>query len=123
MSFAWLPPACYDAELSAEFDAARNWTWYEDKEGNVSVPKSEVIRGDRLGLHVFWEYHLVHCTFMWKKMHRAVARGSFVDSLVADYGHTHHCSKMFFIDGIPDEDLHTFIKTKYPKCESKRVFA
>ncbi|KAB5572420.1 hypothetical protein GE09DRAFT_1216984 [Coniochaeta sp. 2T2.1] len=122
ISFSWLPPACYDADLVAEFEQYRNWTWYEDVQGKRPVPKSEVVRGERESVHVYWDYHLVHCTFMWKKMHRALARGGWVDSLIADYEHTRHCGDMFFMPGIPEGDLHATIYTKYPYCTSKKVF-
>jgi hypothetical protein len=121
MSFSWLPPACYDAELSAEFERARNWTWYEDSKGQRPVSKETAVQGDRVGLHVPWEYHTVHCTFMWKKMHRAVARGAIVDSLIGDYGHTKHCAQTFFQTGLPEGDFSVMILTKYPYCNTTKV--
>jgi len=125
-SFCWLPDACYDAELSAEFDHYREWRWWRDDNGTQPVAYELVAAGDFAELYVSWGYHLRHCTTMWKKLHRALLRleegvGA-VDSYVGSYQHTLHCEKMFLgYQGDSFEDINTVIRAKYPDCRILRL--
>ena len=75
--------------------------------------------GEHLGLYVSWEYHLRHCTAMWKKLHRAI-RGegkTAVDSYIANYEHTKHCEHMLLgRRGLGLDEVNTVIETKFPDC-------
>ena len=64
ISFAWLPPACDDRELSDEFQASKEWSWYEDQDGLVPVTQDEALTGRYPYLFVNFEYHLTHCTYL-----------------------------------------------------------
>ena len=64
ISFSWLPPACDDKELSNEFQALREWVWYEDEDGTVPVTQDEALTGRYPHLYVSFEYHLTHCTYL-----------------------------------------------------------
>ena len=96
MSFSWLPPPCFDQELVDEFNAIKEWGYWEHKFGaGGRVSYEEANRGLR-DLFVSWDHHKHHCFFMVKKLHRAVVSGRPVDSYVGNYGHTKHCEKMLF---------------------------
>lgn len=66
--------------------------------GTLPVPYSEVITGTYDGLFVTQEYHMKHCTYMWKKLQRAVSgesRGKEnVDGYIGRMEHTEHCEMM-----------------------------
>ncbi|KAJ5962153.1 hypothetical protein N7501_007094 [Penicillium viridicatum] len=96
ISFSWLPPACYDAELTEDFLKSYNWTWSTDPQGKNLVPIEDVKKGDFEYLFTDLKYHVVHCAYMWKKLHRALSTGdlSRVDGYTAGYGHTKHCTQM-----------------------------
>ena len=127
MSFSWLPAACYDTELSYNFTYAypnvttpTRWQWYEDEYGGKPVPLADVETGNYKKLYVTWEYHVVHCVFMWKKLHRAVNSGGRVDSYVGNLAHTEHCARILLDQ---DEDMgggsdivNTAIRMKFPTC-------
>lgn len=121
MSFSWLPPRCLDEELIKEFDSMEEWLWYKDPFSGVQIPKAEVARGEHQRVWVSYKFHRVHCTFMWKKLHRALGRGGYVDSYIGNYNHTIHCEHMLLMAGAGLEEVNTVIVSKFPRCESKNV--
>ncbi|KAK3319763.1 hypothetical protein B0T19DRAFT_404324 [Cercophora scortea] len=72
ISFNWLPTQCYYAELSQSFDDMRAWEWFLDGNRTQPLTHAEIMTGEHTGLYVNWEYHVRHCTAMWKKMHRGL---------------------------------------------------
>ena len=128
MSFSWLPPACYDTELSYNFTytypnatTPTRWQWYEDKDGGKPVPLADVETGNYKRLYVTGEYHVVHCVFMWKKLHRAIVRGGKVDSYVGNLAHTEHCARILLdqeeeMGGGGSAIVNTAITMKFPTC-------
>lgn len=121
MSFSWLPPPCFDAELTREFESLQAWEWFADPERTQPVAKEEVLRGEADALFVSFEYHRAHCTSMWKKLHRALSMGGFVDSYIGNYNHTAHCAHMLLMKGEKLGALNTIISTKFPTSDSKTV--
>ena len=115
MSFAWLPPACYDSELTSEFLQLQDWSWYPDLKSTKAVPLSAVFKGEFDYLYVSWEYHLTHCAYMWKKMASAIESKSPLDGYIADIGHTNHCAEMLTKDR-PRNLTNTLIYTKFVDC-------
>jgi hypothetical protein len=116
MSFSWLPPACYDADLTQQFLADKEWGWYTDPRATGSVPLSEVQEGNLKYVFVSWEFHLVHCGYMWRKMHRAVMSGGPIDGYIMDTNHTAHCVKELLAGKTELNRTTTMIFAKYPEC-------
>ena len=116
MSFSWLPLPCYDSRLSAEFLALRDWHWYLDSTDGQEVPVNEVELGIHDQLFVTWEYHLNHCTYMWKKLHRAILQDGPIDGYIGNYNHTLHCAEVLVGHSVPLTEKNTFIFIKYPTC-------
>lgn len=118
MSFAWLPTPCFDRELMEEFLGLRQWTWYTDKDGQTVASELNIREGKYNEIFVSWEYHLVHCTYMWRKMHRALLQGGLdaVDGYIGSLHHTEHCSNMLLGYRDAVNVLNTFIYVKYPAC-------
>jgi hypothetical protein len=117
-SFCWLPEACWDAELSQDFDSYTQWTWWLDENGTRPISHQLVATGEYTDLFVSWEYHLRHCTAMWRKMHRALLRGGLgaIDSYVGLYNHTLHCEKMLLDTHFDLKEVNSIIRVKYPDC-------
>lgn len=120
MSFSWLPAPCTDAHLTAAFLKRRDWTWYFDRDGKRPAPRDEVLRGEHDILYVSAEYHIFHCTYMWRKLHRAVAVGGLVDGYIGAFHHTSHCEEMI-LEGVEGgmgsrEVIDTVIRMKWPDC-------
>jgi hypothetical protein len=115
ISFAWQTPECYDSSLVSEFATWDEWYYYTERRGNVTVPQSVVLLGEQ-AVWVSWHFHMVHCTFMWRQMHRAFERG-WIDAHLRAYNHTLHCQTMLLKEGINDDDFNTNATVIYPVCE------
>ncbi|EAW16776.1 uncharacterized protein NFIA_001230 [Aspergillus fischeri NRRL 181] len=118
MSFSWLPSACYNEDLTNDFLNYTDWKWSLDIEGRHLVPKEYVQQGDFEYLFTSYEYHVVHCVFMWKKTHQAILDGSFdhLDGYIAGLGHTGHCGEMLLDRGTDLKTWGTPGWTKFPAC-------
>ena len=121
MSFSWLPPACFDEELTNDFLHREEWHWFRTQMGTGEVSMEEVIRGEENQLFVSSEYHVAHCAYMWRKLHRALAKGQLVDSYIGSYNHTKHCDHML-LEAVRTQQINTLIVTKFPNCTSHEVY-
>lgn len=115
MSFSWLPASCYDADLTAEFLSLKDWEWFTDSDGSPAS-RDTVLEGGYDELFVSWEYHLLHCTYAWRKMHRALLDGRPMDDYIAKYTHTTHCEHMLLAQWIERNRTNTIIQTKFVSC-------
>lgn len=119
VSFNWLPDRCYDAELSEVFEKQLEWEWFLDVNQTLPVSKAEVATGEHPVLYVTWNYHITHCTYMWKKMHRSIIKGQLnsIDMYIGNYNHTEHCSHMLLSRrNVSLSTINTGIRVKYPDC-------
>ncbi|KUI54271.1 hypothetical protein VP1G_10659 [Cytospora mali] len=121
MAFSWLPPRCHDAELAEEFRQLKGWEYFIDLNRTRPLSQELALTGEFAGLYTEFEYHLRHCTFLWKKMHRALLRGGggkmAIDSVTAGYSHTEHCSHMLMTRReVALDVINAVIVVKYPDC-------
>ncbi|KAM7220098.1 hypothetical protein V8F06_004426 [Rhypophila decipiens] len=117
MSFAWLPAPCFDKELMADFLVLRDWRWYMDRDGTQIADAAAAARGEYDRLYVTQEYHMYHCTYMWRKMHRAIRHRWPLDGYIGNMEHTAHCEAMLVTDaGMRLDATNTAIVSKYVQC-------
>ncbi|EXJ54776.1 hypothetical protein A1O7_10117 [Cladophialophora yegresii CBS 114405] len=114
MSFTWSLSDCFDGELTDQFLSHAQWRWYSEE--GTEIDRESVLSGEYEYLFVSGEYHVVHCTFMWRKMHRALLRGRRIDSYLANYNHTEHCAHRLQKQDAAQKDVNTVIVSKYPSC-------
>jgi hypothetical protein len=93
MSFAYYPPACWDAELHSAFVSrySHDWRWKTEDYEPISV--ADVLKGNHTVLRSAWEFHSLHCTYEWQRLIRALAFQRPLDRKLANFGHSHHCSQ------------------------------
>jgi hypothetical protein len=115
MSFSWLPYECFDAELNAQFLALEDWHWFDSDEQS-EVFYETVKRGENEYLYVNWNYHQFHCTYMWRKLHRAILKQQPVDEYIGNYSHTEHCERVL-TKGCDRDGQVTMIKRKFIECK------
>ena len=115
ISWSWQTPECFIEPLVSEFSAWKNWTYWTEHRGNVTVPTEVALLGER-DLWVTWEYHMVHCTFVWRQAQYGYERG-WIDAHVRSYPHTLHCQTMLLLEGIASEDNMILVNLQYPVCE------
>lgn len=117
--FAWLPPECLDPITEnefLEFIDSNDLKLYRDMNYTEEVPIEEVRRGDGPGFYVRQQYHLTHCLFLIKKLHRALTFGKMVDGLIKPLHHTGHCvGQLLHPPGFRKDDVQLSY-TKFPYC-------
>lgn len=119
MSFAWMPPSCFDEALTNDFITERNWTWYLDPLAQRPVSQDKVQQGGFERIYVDSEYLRHHCIYTWEKLTRAVESAGFVDGYVQDTDHAQQCSVE--LSKWPSDGNETLaeIYTKFPYCGTK----
>ncbi|KAL9110268.1 MAG: hypothetical protein Q9227_005175 [Pyrenula ochraceoflavens] len=97
LASAWLPPACIDTELSAEFDRAGpepdgSWVYYTDFDKTGTYTLEEVAALADTGAYYYntLAWHLAHCTFNWRKAVRARYTGVTLEARADTEGHVEH---------------------------------
>ncbi|KAJ2975507.1 hypothetical protein NQ176_g5483 [Zarea fungicola] len=115
---SWLPPSCLteaDAQDAKDMYHGRHWP-YEIAEGK-NLTMDELGAGDYGNFKTTFDWHVTHCMYVWKRLHRILLDPTLeLDTYTANYHHTSHCVKM--IGGHPEgpKDSGTRIFVKYPKC-------
>lgn len=121
MSWCWLPPACHDETLSREILDWGPWLWYEDVKATRPVAQDIAALGEIDILYVEESFHQTHCTYIWKKMHRAYLAQRAIDSYIGGFNHTIHCSGVLLRQGVAWNQVDTSVVLKYPTCDDIRI--
>lgn len=122
LSFAWQTPECYDHANTEAFRTHKgneSWAFFTDL--NSAAPQRtevEVLTGEVLAF-VTAEYHLTHCTYMWRQLHRAYTLKGYIDEHLDNWKHTLHCQKVLL--GATAEEkgmqtVNTVGRIIYPRC-------
>lgn len=99
LNYAWLPVACVDSEVTAEY---REWisslergVLFKDPEGQFPIEDEEEL-SERMELktYISADAHAAHCAFSFRKLHRAYHNRTPLDITTAGLWHTKHCSSM-----------------------------
>jgi len=117
---SWLPADCITPEDDADAElmyAGRDWEWHL---GNgTAVTLDSVRTGQFSFVHTSFDWHVTHCMYVWKRMHRAMMdSGRRIDSYTINYHHTTHCAEMIGggETGVGMKDAGSKIFAKYPVC-------
>ncbi|WEW55742.1 hypothetical protein PRK78_001175 [Emydomyces testavorans] len=99
---AWLPPACRDDDLIAQFERSGpnpdgSWGYYADVNKTRTLSLKEVSLLPNSGGHFFTthQWHVVHCAYYWKKMYLAPKKGITIEQRYDNLMHINHCEMMF----------------------------
>ncbi|KAK5993602.1 hypothetical protein PT974_07036 [Cladobotryum mycophilum] len=115
---SWLPETCLtdeDMEDEQLMHQGRTWPYTLDSGKNLTI--EELKRGDYGHFTTSFYWHVTHCMYVWKRLHRIALDGSRrLDSYTANFHHTNHCVKMIGGDPAGMKDSGTKIFVKYPVC-------
>lgn len=115
---SWLPKNCLedeDAEDELLMHKGRDWPYTLDSGTNLTM--DQLRKGDYHHFTTTFDWHVTHCMYVWKRLHRIMMNGTRgLDSYTANFHHTNHCVKM--IGGHPEgmKNSGTKIFVKYPVC-------
>lgn len=116
---AWLPESCLtdaDAEDAKEMYDNRD-DWYYQAAANQNMTLEELSQGDYEWFTTTLDWHVAHCMYVWKRLHRVVLDPSQeLDSYTASEHHTNHCVKMVAGGYDMDDVTSTKVFVKYPRC-------
>ena len=117
---SWLPPSCLtpeDREDEELMYAGREDAWSYTLDNGTALTMEDLKRGDYHHFTTSFGWHVVHCMYVWKRVHRvAMDAEKRMDSYTANYHHTEHCVKMIGGDPGGMKDSGTKIFVKYPVC-------
>ncbi|KAK4500957.1 hypothetical protein PRZ48_006763 [Zasmidium cellare] len=129
----WLPPSCFDAELTAEFKNITQWPFWTDESATQQLSEEELSRRTELTWTTV-EYHYTHCVFTWIKLQRAIEQQRDIESSIAKMAHTQHCKALMLgkmeeldtailyptNDTLSMKDLGTLLEVGFPTCINAR---
>ncbi|OJD34164.1 uncharacterized protein BKCO1_25000116 [Diplodia corticola] len=124
MTVSWLAPECYDAELTAQFLEDGPWLFYLSNSTLPEAPPAErelIPSLEAIGrtTDLMWtdrRFHIYHCIYGWKMMHRAIERGWKMESSLTSYHHTEHCADTLANTTVPMDAVITRVDLSYPAC-------
>ncbi|KUJ23685.1 uncharacterized protein LY89DRAFT_775951 [Mollisia scopiformis] len=95
MASRWYAPECFDKE---SFDAmmmepGTNFTWFSDFEHTIEVPAEIAQHGEFELLYPLYNFHKIHCLYLWRKMHHSLLNNLPLDDDLMEEDHTVHCTK------------------------------
>ena len=100
LASAWLPGRCRDDILTAEFERngpAGGWVYYTDQAGSETLNVTQVSMLAESTDRVYWttlEWHMLHCTFYWKKEWRKRYTGKQIELKFDNITHIQHCEEV-----------------------------
>jgi hypothetical protein len=115
MSYIWVRPECLHSDLIENFFNRTDWAFYRDPKLRHQIPTAEIVRGDHQKAFTARKYHSIHCSYMWRKMHKVLIERKPIDSDLASWHHTLHCDKV-----LTNEYLHEdYNCTKEQLCPTR----
>lgn len=95
MASRWYSPECFDKESFNDMmsEPGTNFTWYSDKEHTIQVPSEIAQKGEFELLFPLYNFHKIHCLYLWRKMHHALLNNLPLDDDLMEEDHTIHCTK------------------------------
>jgi hypothetical protein len=124
MTASWEHPDCFDPDLTREFEELGPWRFYWSSSPGKEIPTADMltpippeqVSEQPMRIWTDRRYHITHCIYAWKMMHRAVERGWKMQGELASYHHTEHCSQALANTSVPLDAIITKVNVQYPTC-------
>lgn len=93
IGYAWVQPACYNADLVKEFSAMDGVEYYinSDMTDASRIPQEVISEGNITDAYAPFKFHAIHCAQAISKVHWAAVNRAPVDSKSLSFEHTEHC--------------------------------
>lgn len=127
MRHAWLAPACFDTELTNEFNSIAVWQFWADANRTRPLTIGEVSR--RTGyIRASPEYLEASCAYSFRKLQRAIERGGDVEVGLSRLEEATQCQR-FIMGRVPNpngpgfeskENGEIWLNVMFPQCISMR---
>lgn len=122
MASRWYSPECHDSEALEEMlqEPQINYTWYADAKHTERLDEAVVLNGQFEKIYPLYDFHIGHCLYLWRKLHRAVIHNRPLDDELFSYEHTVHCTRLILHWREPKETV-TYQTSGRPFCRSTRL--
>lgn len=122
MASRWYSPECHDSEALEEMlqEPQINYTWYADAKHTERLDEAVVLSGQFEKIYPLYDFHIGHCLYLWRKLHRAVIHNRPLDDELFSYEHTVHCTRLILHWREPKETV-TYQTSGRPFCRSTRL--
>lgn len=91
----WFTADCYNPDVLQEFlDETDFDVFFEDPGLTRLASRELVLSGDWDLLWHIHDFHIMHCLYQWRRLHKAVLEHRSIDEEVFSYGHTLHCTRL-----------------------------
>jgi len=96
MSWIWVRPECYPEDLIYDYFNRTGFKFYKDwhLRPEDEIPMDQVYYGTDMQVYTEKNFHAVHCSYMWRKMHAAMVGRLPIDSDLSNWHHTIHCESI-----------------------------
>ncbi|RAH69957.1 uncharacterized protein BO66DRAFT_294666, partial [Aspergillus aculeatinus CBS 121060] len=94
MASRWYSPDCFNRGVLDQMLTEVDFRWYADREHTQEVARERVLAGEFDAVYPDNDYHIMHCLYLWRRLHSAVLEHRFLDDDVYSYGHTLHCTRL-----------------------------
>jgi hypothetical protein len=116
----WYTPECYNQEVLGEMLLEIDFNVWLDSEKTQQAPQDVAFAGDWDFLWPTPDFHILHCIYQWRRLHRAMLEHRAIDDDVFSYDHTLHCTRMLL--NWPNEirqgkNTTTIINSKVSYCK------
>ena len=112
--YAWIPAACHDVSEYEATLASGPWPYFEHENG--TVPVDQHLLSATPIVYSSWDFHVVHCSYAWRLLHKAAVEGRQVPSDISPWEHTMHCSKALEHTDFPGRLLNTKVRMQFDGC-------
>lgn len=119
-NFAWVPPLCYDEELSQDWNSYKGWefSWAANDSSATSASFVQDCRNGNIeAAWVPWYQHMAHCSFILKKYLRSVMFDRPMDNWTSDWHHNEHCTNMMARLNVNPYFFNSLLHLKFPVCD------
>ncbi|GLA05331.1 hypothetical protein AnigIFM60653_005810 [Aspergillus niger] len=94
MASRWYSPDCFNQGVLNQMLTEVDFRWYADREHTQEVARERVLAGEFEAVYPDNDYHIMHCLYLWRRLHSAVLEHRFLDDDVYSYEHTLHCTRL-----------------------------
>ncbi|GKZ22400.1 hypothetical protein AbraIFM66951_011568 [Aspergillus brasiliensis] len=94
MASRWYSPDCFNPGVLEEMLTEVDFRWYADREHTQEVSRELVLAGEFEAVYPDNDYHIMHCLYLWRRLHSAILEHRYLDDDVYSYGHTLHCTRL-----------------------------
>jgi hypothetical protein len=116
LTMSWLAPECYDKDLSEAFLEVASEPFFYDMEATRPIKDYVELSEVTQTVYTTRKYHIYHCSYGWRMMHRALVRGGALESGLSGYHHTEHCTDQLMNQTISFDKVITKIIIDFPDC-------